>query len=178
MSELRVLLVGLPGVGKSELGRALSARTGWPYLDNQQLLALVTDRGYDEEVAEGGLEAQTRIDSEALTEAVTAEPPVIAEVPAGVVEATYDRARLEQGGYVVWVSAPPRVAAAHLGDDGSDPAWAGDDPVATLSELEEERNDLYALVADLTIDVSVLSPDEAAERVLAALEDEQLYSTG
>lgn len=177
MSELRVLLVGLPGVGKSELGRALSERTGWPYLDNEQLLGLVTERGYAEDLAEGGLEAQIRIDSEALTEAVTAAPPVIAEVPAGVVESTYDRARLEQGGYVVWVSAPAQVAAAQLGDGGAPPAWAGKDPEATLSQLEDERSDLYALVADLTVDLGTLSPAEAAEQVLSALGDTQLFST-
>ena len=36
---MRILLVGLMGSGKSTVGRRLSARTGWPYLDNDQLVA-------------------------------------------------------------------------------------------------------------------------------------------
>lgn len=176
MSELRVLLVGLPGVGKSEVGRALSERTGWPYLDNEQLLAVVTDRGYDEEIADGGLQAQARIDSEALTEAVTAQPPVIAEVPPGVVESTYDRARLEQGGYVVWVTAPAEVAAASLAAEGEQADWAGDDPEETLHELEKERSRLYDLVADLVVDIGSRPPAAAADQVLDALRTAKLFA--
>lgn len=178
MSELRVLLVGLPGVGKSEVGQALSERTGWPYLDNEQLLGLVTDRGYAEDIADGGLQAQARIDSDALTEAVTASPPVIAEVPPGVVESTYDRARLEQGGYVVWLTAPAQAAAAVLAAQGEQAEWAGDDPEATLQELEEERHQLYADVADLVIDVGAGPPAAAADRVLEALRTAELFPGG
>lgn len=35
----RVVLVGMMGSGKTTIGRLLVERTGWPYLDNDELLA-------------------------------------------------------------------------------------------------------------------------------------------
>lgn len=172
MIEPRVLLVGLPGVGKTAVGRALAERIGWPWLDNSELLARVSDHSYDQEVADGGLAVQDRLDSAALNEALTEVDMSVAEVPPGVVESTYDRGRLAEGGFVVWVRAPARLAAAHLADGGDPPAWAGADArdtEATLQELGDERDDLYAEVAALTIDTSEVSPAQAAEQIEQAL---------
>ena len=36
----RVILVGMMGSGKSTVGRSLSAMTGWPYLDNDDIVVV------------------------------------------------------------------------------------------------------------------------------------------
>ena len=51
---MRILLVGLMGSGKSTVGRRLSARTGWPYLDNDQLVAEVSGRPAPALIADEG----------------------------------------------------------------------------------------------------------------------------
>src|SRR5687768_12198114 len=43
-SPRRVFLLGLMGSGKTTVGRELAARTGWPYLDNDDLVRRSTGR--------------------------------------------------------------------------------------------------------------------------------------
>jgi tRNA splicing ligase len=38
----RVVLIGMMGSGKSTIGRLLAAKTGWPYYDNDELLAMLS----------------------------------------------------------------------------------------------------------------------------------------
>ena len=40
----RVLLIGMMGAGKSTVGRALAARSGWPHLDNDELVERMIER--------------------------------------------------------------------------------------------------------------------------------------
>ena len=39
MTPARILLIGMMGAGKTSVGRALSARTGWTYRDNDEIVA-------------------------------------------------------------------------------------------------------------------------------------------
>ena len=45
-----------------------------------------------------------------------------------------------------------------------------DDPLATLTRMAQDRTSLYADVADLTIDVDDLTPEQVAEVILIAIE--------
>jgi shikimate kinase len=38
----RILLVGMMATGKSSVGRAISERTGWPYVDNDELVEKIS----------------------------------------------------------------------------------------------------------------------------------------
>ena len=44
MDEPRIVLLGMMGSGKSSVGRALSDRTGWPFVDNDALVERATGR--------------------------------------------------------------------------------------------------------------------------------------
>ena len=44
MGSAAVVLLGMMGSGKTTVGRALAARTGWPYMDNDELVRAVTGR--------------------------------------------------------------------------------------------------------------------------------------
>jgi shikimate kinase len=44
-----------------------------------------------------------------------------------------------------------------------------DDPADTLQRLYAERRPLYEELADVVVDVDGITPDEAVERILAAL---------
>src|SRR6202042_3262011 len=81
----RVLLMGMMGAGKTTVGHALSARLGWPYLDNDELLARAVGKDTRRVQLEDGVEVLRRDESLALTEALTMPPPVIAAVAGGLV---------------------------------------------------------------------------------------------
>ena len=69
--------------------------------------------------------------------------------------------------FVVYLRAPLEVLAQRIRHDGPRP-WLEDDPAAAIATLHEGREPLYEEVASLILDVADSSPDELAERILAA----------
>lgn len=164
---MRVLLIGMMGVGKTTVGRELAARTGWPYLDNDELVVRATGHTA-KQLLELGVAELRRAESAALGEALRVPSPLIAGIPAGVIEDADDRARLRAGGFVVWLRATIGTLVARLGTDVNRP-WLQPDPEAALRRLNVGREPHYAAVADLIVDVDRASPDAVADRILAAL---------
>src|SRR5947209_13369742 len=68
----RVLLVGMMGAGKTTVGHALSDLLGWPYFDNDQLLARAVGKDTRRVQAEDGEQALRRAESAALDVALRA----------------------------------------------------------------------------------------------------------
>jgi shikimate kinase len=167
-NPVRVLLVGMMATGKTTIGTAVSARTGWPYVDNDALLQRATGRTAAQLLAEEGQPALRRGESDVLTVLLGMPAPLVAGVAAGVVLDAADRERLHTGGHVVWLRASVPVLVRRVGR-ASDRPWLGDDPARALAELAAERDPLYAEIAHQALDVDVLTPQRAARAVVDGL---------
>jgi len=164
-----VLLLGMMASGKSSVGRAIAGRTGWPYLDNDELLWRACGMSTPEVLRRGGETALRDAESAALGKGLAAEPPVVAGVAAGVVTRPEDRARLRVApATVVWLRARLETLLERVGSGEGRP-WLQPDPESALRRLAEGRDPLYADVADVVVDVDELTPEQVAERILAAL---------
>lgn len=168
MSGPRVLLAGMMGAGKTTVGRLLAARTGWPYLDNDELVARATGRLTADVLALQGVARLRRLESAALTEALAAPTPVIAAVAGGVVDDDADLQRLREGGYVVWLRARLETLAVRVAAGPPRP-WVGEHPLAELSSLYAGRAARYAQAATLIVDVDDLDAPAVVDRVVEGL---------
>jgi shikimate kinase len=162
----RILVVGMMGAGKTTIGRAVAARLGWRYYDNDELLRRAAGKDTRAVQEEDGEPALRRAESAALTIALTESGPLVAGVAGGVVTDPLDRARLRDGGFVVWLRASIETLADRVA--GTDRPWLGDDPHAALTALYAGRADLYQSVATFVVDADALPADAVAERVIAA----------
>jgi shikimate kinase len=165
VSDRRILLVGMMGVGKSTVGRALAEQTGWPYVDNDELLHADTGVYGAELLARDGVQALRDAEAKVLTEILERDPPLVAGIAAGVVLRPDDRARLKAGGFVVWLRARTETLVQRIGGD-QERAWLQPDPATALRELAAGRDPLYAEVADLIIDVDERSTADVATEIL------------
>jgi len=159
----RVLLVGMMGAGKTTVGHALESLLGWPYFDNDELLRRAVGKDTRRVQQEDGELALRRAESAALDVALVEGGPLVAGVAGGVVLDPLDRQRLRTGGFVVWLRAELTTLARRV--DGTDRPWLRGDPLAALQELYAGREDLYASVASLVVDVDVLPPELVALRI-------------
>lgn len=164
----RVLLIGMMGAGKSAVGRAIAASTGWRYVDNDELVEQATGRSAPDIVATDGAAALRAAESQALTRALALPPPAVAGIAGGVVLSAADRERLRTADGVVWLRASQATLAERVGA-GEGRAWLQPDPEVALAALAAEREPYYAEVADAIVEVDDLTPEQAAEAVIAVV---------
>ena len=164
----RIILIGMMGSGKSSVGRALAARTGWPFHDNDSLVERATGRTAREVLAADGAPGLRAAEAAALAAALEAPEPAIVALAAGTVLEPDQRQRIADAGFVAWLVAPPEVLAARAVGATHRP-WLEGDAVGWFARTLAEREALYASVADLEIDAAVTEPGEAADRILAAI---------
>jgi shikimate kinase len=166
----RVLLIGMMATGKTTVGEAISARTGWPYIDNDLLVAQDTGLVTRELLEQRGEAALRRAESNVLATLLTLPEPLVAGVPGGVVLDPADRARLREcDAHVVWLRAKIDTLARRVGTGEGRP-WLGDDPAAALAELAAVREPHYAEVADQVVDVDDAAVELIVEAVLDAVQ--------
>ena len=165
----RVFLVGMLGAGKTTVGRALSEQTGWPYVDNDELVLRLTGREPAEIDATDGEDVLHLAEAQALDLALGMDPPLVVGVAGAVVTDPAARAALRDGGHVVWLRARPETLLARIGsgagrrDEATDPAW--------IRARAREREPLYASVADQIVDVDDRPPAATAEAILEGIRE-------
>jgi shikimate kinase len=163
----RIVLVGMMGAGKSTVGAALSKATGWPYIDNDEVVEKMTGLPTRDLLRERGEAAMRSAESAAAQQVLTMPAPLIAGAAAGIVLDPSISAQLHDGAFVVFLRADIDTLAARV--EGTYRPWLGDDPEATMRKLYEGRKPLYEKLADLVVDVDRTTPDDVANRILEAL---------
>lgn len=166
----RVLLLGMMGAGKTSVGREIARRTGWPYRDNDSMVAEIAGVDTAALLERDGVEALRTAESAALRRAVEAPAPLVAGVAGGVVERPDDLALLrDTDAFVVYLHAPVDVLVARVGSGAGRP-WLRPDPETALRTLFEGREPLYREVADLVVDTDRGTAADHAAQVVAALD--------
>jgi shikimate kinase len=167
----RLVLIGPRGSGKSTVGRILAAKLGWSFIDADEYLETAAGRTIAAIFKEEGEAGFRDREASVLADLCGLDNIVVAS-GGGVVLRPANRARLRQAGYVVWLQIHPETAFSRL---QADPTTASRRPNLTLlGGLEElraisaEREPMYRESADFALDVSALSPEAAANAILAA----------
>jgi shikimate kinase len=170
MKPARVLLTGMMGAGKTSVGRALEARTGWPYRDNDEIVVEVEGLPTDELLERRGQDELRAAESRALARVLETDPPLIAGVAGGVIESPADRERLRSpDAFVVYLHAPIELLVKRVGTGAGRP-WLQPDPEQAMRRLFTGREPLYREVADLVIDTQEGDAGQHADQIVAALD--------
>jgi shikimate kinase len=161
----RIILVGMMGAGKTTVGRLLSRRLGWAYLDSDAEVAAVTGRTVPQLFAERGESAFRAEEARVLADALSSDRPVVVSAAGGVVLSEANRHLMAESGTVVWLRADPKTLAERVGSGHGRPLL-DNDPATALAGLDAVRRPLYAALAQVVVDVDRLRPDQVTERVL------------
>ena len=162
-----VYLVGMPGSGKSTVGRELAGRLGVPFVDLDAEIEREAGRPIGAIFAEDGEAAFRAMEVAALTKAAVQDPAVVA-CGGGVVLEPANRVTLRATGITVFLHAP--VAVLH---DRVRPA--SDRPLihaeGDIERLLAEREPLYREFAAHVVDAS-----GSPAAVAAAIQEELRWS--
>jgi shikimate kinase len=161
-----IVLLGLMGAGKTEVGRRVAEWLHLPLLDGDGELEERTGGRTAREVAEAeGIDALHALEAEiALEMLATAEPAVIGPA-ASVVEV--DAVRDAMAGHtVVWLTGPVELLAQKAAGKDHRPLVHDRDPAEVIAEQLSVRGPLAVALADLVLDISTTSREAQAEAVV------------
>ena len=159
-----VVLIGLPGAGKTTVGRIVAERLQAGFVDIDTILIRKEGKPIAMIFAEKGEPAFREMERKEVQTALGNQPAVIA--PGGGWAAqpgALDTAKPH--GYFVYLKARAEVAAGRAEVSGTRPVLMGDDPVARMRELFTARDPLYAK-ADATVQTEAKPADKVADEVV------------
>lgn len=162
----RIVLVGLPGAGKSTAGELAARQLGWEFVDLDAEIERAAGRTVPEIFAAEGESGFRRRESDA-TRALRGRGRVVVAPGGGWLLDPLNRASLGAGTVLVFLRVSPTVAAARLANEpGSRPLLDSPDPEQSLGELLRARQGSY-LQADHTVTVDSMSPAQVASLIVA-----------
>ncbi len=168
-----LVLVGMPGSGKSTIGRRLAARLSRPFVDCDHELedrcGVSVATVFDIEGEQGFRERETRL----LDELIKRSDPIIA-TGGGVVLADRNRELLSEGATVVYLQATLGELWNRLRNDRKRPLLQGENPRQRLAELLDARASLYESVAHLTVRSRRQSAERFTSDIIDALVNAEL----
>jgi shikimate kinase len=163
-----IALVGLPGGGKSTVGRHLSRVLGCACVDSDAVIEQRVGssiRSYFEREGEAAFRA---LESEVIAE-LSQGPPQVLATGGGAVLSPQNRAFLRSHCHVVYLRSSPEQLFKRLRHDTQRPLLQVDDPLSKLRALYAERDPLYAEVAHTVIDTGAPSVASLVKAVLERL---------
>ena len=161
-----IYLTGFMGAGKSAVGRALSQRLGWEYVDLDSEIENRCRMSIPRIFAERGGAWFRQQEHDALASIPERVETVVA-VGGGAMERPENRRLMQRRGVTVWLDTPFSLILQRLGDTDRRPARPLFTDEEAARRLFEKRRPLYAR-SDHVIQIAA---DDGPEDVARVIED-------
>ena len=161
-----IVLIGMMGAGKSSVGRCLHRRTAWALLDTDEVVASKFGISIPEIFAEHGEKKFRQAETEALRSLPATEQTVIV-TGGGIVLREENIEILKRLGAIVWLDGDEETLFARASRKQNRPLLQTKNVRKAFSRIFDARRALYANIADIRVDTSVLTDEEVAVAILA-----------
>ncbi|SDZ81068.1 shikimate kinase [Desulfuromusa kysingii] len=168
MQKSNVILIGMPGAGKSTIGVILAKRLGFHFIDTDLLIQIQEKRRLQQIIDQHGLQHFRQIEEQILLQ-LDAERSVIA-TGGSVIYSTNGMEKLADSGCLTYIHVPLLLLQQRIADMGQRGLVMAKGQ--TFEDLYLERTPLYEKFAEITIS----SHDKNAEQVAAKIEKKLLQT--
>jgi len=161
---LNIILIGMPGAGKSTVGVLLAKRLGYNFVDTDLLLQTEQRARLQEIIAEEGMERFKELEADTLCSLATTHSVVATGGSAVYSARAMDRLRAL--GQLVFIDIPLEELLTRIHDMDTRGLVIG--PGESYEQLYLERQPLYEKFAEITISGGGMT----VEAVAAAIEEQ------
>lgn len=160
-----IVLIGMPGSGKSTIGIILAKMISYDFIDTDVLIQTSQGRSLQEIVDSEGYMALRRIEEDVLLNLDRHDHVIATGGSAAYSHAAM--AHLKSDGIVVFLNANLQTLEARV--HGFDTRGLAKRPDQSLADLFEERFVLYTKYADITVDCDDLTHEEVCSGIITEL---------
>ena len=164
-NDQNIILIGMPGAGKSTVGVLLAKAMSRDFVDTDVLIQTAEGRRLQEIIDSEGLDSFLALEERHVL-ALHVRGTVVA-TGGSVVYSERAMNRLKRHGCAVYLQLPLSHLEARITDMDSRGVVIA--PWHNLADLYHERLPLYEAFADVTIDCAGLSHGQVVQAVLQAL---------
>jgi shikimate kinase len=164
-----LVIIGMPGSGKSSIGRKLAARLGLTFSDADDEIEAAAGMRI-EQIFERFGEAEFRNGERRVIARLLDKPVHVLATGGGAFMDTETRDLIHDKATSIYLRADIETLIERTSRRNDRPLLKGGDPGEILKKLFAERGPVYAM-ADIIIDSDNRPADETVERVVQALRD-------
>jgi shikimate kinase len=168
--QTRCALVGMPGSGKSTIGRHLAHRTGVPFIDLDHRLEERLGTTIRAFFAAEGEERFRDLEAQVLAELAQQPGGMVLSTGGGAVLRADNRTVLQQFGNVIYLRAAPEEIYRRVRHDRTRPLLQVSNPLEKLREMYAVRDPLYRDAAHYVIETGRPSVNTLVNMIRMQLE--------
>ncbi len=161
--------MGLPGSGKSTVGRQLARRLQLPFYDSDRVIEERLGCSIKDFFARQGEDVFRDVEESVIDE-LSQIPNAVLSTGGGAVLRSANRSHLRSRGHVVYLKSVPEELARRLRNDSNRPLLQVDDPLKRLRELFAVRDPLYRETAHFVIETGRPSVSTLVNMIVMQLE--------
>jgi shikimate kinase len=170
-----IVLVGMPGSGKSAVGRRLAARLDLPFVDADEEIERAAGKPITDIFKDHGEAYFREGERKVIARLLSCGPQVLA-TGGGALMSAETRDNVHRLGISIWLKAELSVLMRRVAKRNTRPLLAND-PEGVMRQLMEARYPIYA-TADLTVESRDLPHDTIVGEIVEALAKSPLTKTG
>ena len=164
-----IALVGLPGSGKSTIGRQLARRLSVPFADSDHVIEQQLGCSIREYFEREGEDRFRDVEEAVIDELTTRHDGVVA-TGGGAVLRPANRAHLRERAKVIYLRSSPEEVFRRLRHDTNRPLLQVKDPLGRLRDLYAVRDPLYREAAHFVIETGRPTVSTLINMILMQLE--------
>ena len=168
-TRLSIIFVGLPGAGKTTIGRQLARRLGVAFVDSDHVIEERLGCSIREYFAREGEEAFRDVE-QAVLDDLSLHHHGVLSTGGGSVLREANRRHLHERGHVIYLRTSPEDVYRRVRHDTGRPLLQVDDPLARLRALYEARDPLYRQTAHYVLETGRPSVAALVNKIMMQLE--------
>jgi shikimate kinase len=167
-TDKSIVLIGMMGAGKSSVAHCLRRRTGLAGVDIDEIVMSKFGISIPEIFSAYGEDKFREAETEALRGLTPGQQAIIV-TGGGIVLRDQNITLLRRLGAVIWLEADEKTLFNRASRAGNRPLLQTRKPRKAFARMLQQRMPLYAKIAHLRVDTSVLTEEEVAVAILTRL---------
>ncbi len=167
--SMHIYLLGFRGCGKTTVGQRLAERLGMPFIDTDDVIESVAGKPIASIFADEGESGFRAREAAVVDQCSRRKQPTVISLGGGAVLRSDNRLRICGTGRRIWLTATPQTHCLRLQSDRSTatrrPALSGRDAFSEIAEVLQQREPLYAEVAEKVLSTEDKTPDQIVEEI-------------